>query len=59
VGFLVAPASLQSTLRKAKQLSDWHGELPLQAALARFIGEGLLARHIRKPHPNTNGDMRM
>ena len=48
VGFLIAPASLQSALRTAKQLSDWHGELPLQAAFARFIDEGLLARHIRK-----------
>jgi GntR family transcriptional regulator/MocR family aminotransferase len=48
VGFLIAPASLQSALRSAKQLSDWHGDLPLQAALARFIDEGLLARHIRK-----------
>ncbi|MEV4291856.1 PLP-dependent aminotransferase family protein [Nonomuraea bangladeshensis] len=48
LGFLVAPASLAPALRTAKQLSDWHGELPAQAALARFIDEGLLARHIRK-----------
>ena len=48
LGFLVAPASLQPALRLAKQLTDWHGELPTQAALARFIDEGLLARHIRK-----------
>jgi GntR family transcriptional regulator / MocR family aminotransferase len=48
VGFLVAPASLQPALRAAKQLTDWHGELPTQAALARFIDDGLLARHIRK-----------
>ena len=48
VGFLIAPASLQSALRTAKQLTDWHGELPVQAALARFIDEGLLARHVRK-----------
>jgi GntR family transcriptional regulator / MocR family aminotransferase len=48
LGFLVAPASLQPALRMAKQLTDWHGELPTQAALARFIDEGLLARHIRK-----------
>ncbi|NRQ31614.1 PLP-dependent aminotransferase family protein [Nonomuraea sp. NN258] len=48
LGFLVAPASLGPALRAAKQLSDWHGELPTQAALARFIDEGLLARHIRK-----------
>ena len=48
VGFLIAPASLQPALCTAKQLTDWHGELPAQAALARFIDEGFLARHIRK-----------
>jgi GntR family transcriptional regulator/MocR family aminotransferase len=48
VGFLIAPASLQPALRFAKQLTDWYGELPTQAALARFIDDGLLARHIRK-----------
>jgi GntR family transcriptional regulator/MocR family aminotransferase len=48
LGFLVAPASLQPALRRAKQLTDWHGDLPTQAALARLIDEGLLARHIRK-----------
>jgi GntR family transcriptional regulator/MocR family aminotransferase len=48
LGFLIAPASLQPALRTAKRLSDWHGELPTQAALSRFIDEGLLARHIRK-----------
>ncbi|MGW4801801.1 MocR-like pyridoxine biosynthesis transcription factor PdxR, partial [Nonomuraea sp. NPDC004297] len=48
LGFLIAPASLAPALRAARRLSDWHGELPTQAALARFIDEGLLARHIRK-----------
>jgi GntR family transcriptional regulator/MocR family aminotransferase len=48
LGFLVAPSSLQSALWSAKRLTDWHGELPTQAALARFIDEGFLARHIRK-----------
>jgi GntR family transcriptional regulator/MocR family aminotransferase len=48
LGFLVAPASLQPALANAKLLSDWHGDLPTQAALARFIDEGLLARHVRK-----------
>ncbi|MFG1697484.1 PLP-dependent aminotransferase family protein [Nonomuraea sp. NPDC049309] len=48
VGFLVAPASLAPALRAARQLTDWHGALPTQAALARFIDEGLLSRHIRK-----------
>jgi GntR family transcriptional regulator/MocR family aminotransferase len=48
LGFLVAPASLQPALRTAKQLTDWHGDQTTQAALARLIDEGLLARHIRK-----------
>jgi GntR family transcriptional regulator / MocR family aminotransferase len=48
IGFLIAPGSLQPALRAAKQLTDWQGELPTQAALARFIDQGLLARHIRK-----------
>jgi GntR family transcriptional regulator/MocR family aminotransferase len=48
LGFLIAPASLQPALHTAKQLTDWHGELATQAALARFIDQGLLARHIRK-----------
>ena len=48
LGFLVAPASLQPALRLAKQLTDSSGVLPTQAALARFIDEGLLAKHIRK-----------
>ncbi len=48
LGFLVAPASLRPALLTAKRLSDWHGHYPHQAAMARFIDEGLLARHIRK-----------
>ncbi|MEQ4305572.1 PLP-dependent aminotransferase family protein [Plantactinospora sp. B6F1] len=48
VGFLVSPASLRPALRTARQLSDWHGDLTTQGALAEFIDEGLLARHIRR-----------
>jgi GntR family transcriptional regulator/MocR family aminotransferase len=48
LGFLVAPSSLQPALRAAKHLVDSSGVIPNQAALARFIDEGLLARHIRK-----------
>jgi GntR family transcriptional regulator/MocR family aminotransferase len=48
LGFLVAPASLRDALHNAKRLTDWHGELTTQAALARFIDEGLLARHVRR-----------
>jgi GntR family transcriptional regulator / MocR family aminotransferase len=48
LGFLVTPPSLRHALRAAKHVSDWHTSLPLQAALAQFIDEGGLARHIRK-----------
>ncbi|ANN18925.1 GntR family transcriptional regulator [Amycolatopsis orientalis] len=48
LGFLVAPASLRPALRQAKQLMDWHGDLVTQSAMASFIDEGLLARHVRK-----------
>jgi GntR family transcriptional regulator / MocR family aminotransferase len=48
LGFLVAPAALLPALRTAKQLADWHGDYTTQAAMAGFIGDGLLARHIRR-----------
>jgi GntR family transcriptional regulator/MocR family aminotransferase len=48
MGFLVAPASLRKALRLAKQLTDWHSDPTLQRALARFINDGDLARHIRR-----------
>jgi GntR family transcriptional regulator/MocR family aminotransferase len=48
LGFLVAPPSLRRELRLARHLTDWHGPLPAQAALARFIDEGMLARHLRR-----------
>ncbi|MFF3349678.1 PLP-dependent aminotransferase family protein [Streptomyces sp. NPDC002779] len=48
VGFLVAPAPLRTALRTAKYAADWHTSVPIQAALARFVDDGLLARHIRR-----------
>ncbi len=47
-GFLIVPATLRAPLRAAKQLSDGHGQVVTQAALAKFMDEGQLARHIRK-----------
>ena len=47
-GFLVAPASLRPALLAARQLSDWHGDRPTEAALADFLDEGFLARHVRR-----------
>ncbi|MDQ3056128.1 MAG: PLP-dependent aminotransferase family protein [Actinomycetota bacterium] len=48
LGFLVAPPSLREPLRSAKFVTDWHTALPGQLALAGFIEEGGLARHVRK-----------
>nr|BFE66172.1 PLP-dependent aminotransferase family protein [Dactylosporangium thailandense] len=48
LGFLVAPEALRPALRTARALADWHGEPAAQAALAAFIDEGLLRRHLRK-----------
>jgi GntR family transcriptional regulator / MocR family aminotransferase len=48
LGFLVAPPGLQEALARAKVVSDWHTSVPPQAALARFIDDGGLSRHVRK-----------
>jgi GntR family transcriptional regulator/MocR family aminotransferase len=48
LGFLVAPPSLRHALQAAKFVTDWHTSLPNQAALAEFIEQGWLARHVRR-----------
>jgi GntR family transcriptional regulator/MocR family aminotransferase len=48
LGFLVAPPSLREALQAAKYVSDWHSPLETQAAMARFLSEGLFARHVRR-----------
>jgi GntR family transcriptional regulator / MocR family aminotransferase len=48
LGFLVAPDSLIPALRSAKQLSDWHEPLTTQTALARYLDDGALARHVQR-----------
>jgi GntR family transcriptional regulator/MocR family aminotransferase len=47
-GFVLAPEPLRPALVSARQLSDGHGQVAVQAALARFIDEGQLARHVRR-----------
>ncbi|GAA1977918.1 PLP-dependent aminotransferase family protein [Nocardioides panacihumi] len=47
-GYLVAPPSLVDALSGAKQLTDGFGPVQPQAALARFLEEGLLGRHVRR-----------
>ena len=48
LGFLVPPPSLRDALASAKFLADWCSPLATQAALTRFIEDGLFARHIRR-----------
>lgn len=48
VGFLVAPPVLRDHLIECKARSDAHTSLPVQVALARFIGDGHFERHIRR-----------
>jgi GntR family transcriptional regulator / MocR family aminotransferase len=48
LAFVVAPPSIRHAIRAAKYVSDWHTALPTQAALAGFIEEGTLARHVRR-----------
>jgi GntR family transcriptional regulator/MocR family aminotransferase len=47
-GYLVAPEPLQAALRGALQLAVGYVDVPEQAALARFLEDGLFARHLRK-----------
>jgi DNA-binding transcriptional MocR family regulator len=48
LGFVVVPEPLVSAVRAAEFVEDWHTSLPIQAALAGFIDQGYLARHIRR-----------
>ena len=48
MGFIIAPRWARDALIAAKRLSDPHANDVLQAALAAFINEGDLARHVRR-----------
>ena len=48
LGFALVPAPLRHAFRKAKNVTDWHTSVSLQAAAAQFIEDGLLAQHIRR-----------
>lgn len=48
LGFVIAPSWAREALVAAKQACDWHAPLASQDALAAFIAEGHLARHVRK-----------
>lgn len=48
MGFVVAPHWARRALSTAKEVSDWHSPVLEQDALAAFISEGHMARHVRK-----------
>ena len=48
LGFVVAPKWAMRALVTAKNATDWHCPLPTQLALAAFIRDGHLARHVRR-----------
>lgn len=47
LGFIVAPKWALPALIAAKNSTDWHCAIPIQTAVAEFIGDGHLTRHIR------------
>jgi GntR family transcriptional regulator/MocR family aminotransferase len=50
LGYIVAPPALVQPLLAAKHVADWHSPVTVQTALARFIDDGLLLKHIRRGH---------
>ena len=48
LGFLIHPPSLRHALHAAKFVTDWHTNLPLQAAMADFLEQGMFTRHLRR-----------
>jgi len=48
LGFVVTPPWARAALVQARELADWHSPVLAQDALAAFIAEGHLARHLRK-----------
>ncbi|MEU4216446.1 PLP-dependent aminotransferase family protein [Actinoplanes sp. NPDC026623] len=48
LGFLLHPPSLRHALHAAKFLTDWHTSLPIQAAMAEFVEQGMFAQHLRR-----------
>jgi GntR family transcriptional regulator/MocR family aminotransferase len=47
-GFVLVPPGLRDAVVAARQIGDGYGQMAVQAALARFIDDGQLARHVRR-----------
>lgn len=50
LGYIVAPRTLIEPLLSAKHVFDWHSAVAMQYALAHFIENGCLLKHIRRGH---------
>jgi len=48
LGFAVVPQPLAEPIAALRQLIDWHPPIAMQTALAGFINDGLLDKHIRR-----------
>jgi GntR family transcriptional regulator/MocR family aminotransferase len=48
LGFIVAPKWAMTALIAAKNCLDWHSPTLIQTAVARFITDGHLQRHVRR-----------
>jgi GntR family transcriptional regulator/MocR family aminotransferase len=48
LGFAVVPQPLAEPIAALRQLIDWHPPIAMQTALASFINDGLLDKHIRR-----------
>jgi GntR family transcriptional regulator/MocR family aminotransferase len=48
LGYVVPPPWALGPLVQLKRLVDWHCNVPAQDTLADFIGQGHLARHVRR-----------
>nr|WP_180204288.1 PLP-dependent aminotransferase family protein [Pseudomonas sp. SbOxS1]NYU04133.1 PLP-dependent aminotransferase family protein [Pseudomonas sp. SbOxS1] len=50
LGYAVLPPAILEAVMKAKQFMDWHTSTLPQWALARFMSDGELQKHIRRCH---------
>lgn len=50
LGYAILPEAIFSAVVHAKQLTDWHTSILPQWAMAKFISEGSLNKHIRRCH---------
>jgi GntR family transcriptional regulator/MocR family aminotransferase len=50
LGYVIAPPPVAQAVANVKHLVDWHTPTQTQLALAKFMADGDLQRHIRRCH---------